>query len=370
MGRVVGYEPARIGALYERAQAVVAHLAAARCADPAAADAVRTSAAVLSPVDQRWLPALDRVLSSDALLAWRAAAPPTMPPGAWFDDLRPLQGSALGAALAARAAGLSTDELDELQLAIVASSDDAAAMTSFVTAIGPAGLVALLARLVRAAPTTAADELAPAVRTALATAAPNLPTGFAADLVRAAAEHRDASADGDAAGVALGYLFNGPQLPTAFLVSATRALRDVEVEAAAERGQDATAGDGAILWASTWTPLAASPLLDELRPDPDAPSLAAADAAFDPAYAILRQLGRDGAAGRTLFADRATASYFFAQRPVTEDHGRAVTVAAAAAAATDGVVPAHSPATVHAALFVASAFVERLRRRPRTPAPR
>ena len=165
-------------------------------------------------------------------------------------------------------------------------------MTSFVTAIGAAGLVALLARLVRAAPTTAADELAPAVRTALATAAPNLPTGFAAELVRAAADRRHESADGDAAGVALGYLFNGPQLPTAFLVSAARALRDVEGEAAAERGQDATAGDGAILWASPWTPLAASPLLDELRPDPDAPSLAAADAAFDPAYAILRQLGR------------------------------------------------------------------------------
>ena len=228
-------------------------------------------------------------------------------------------------------------------------------MTAFVTTLGPGGVVDLVARLVRAAPTTAADELAPALRGAFAAAAPHLSSDFAGELVRAAAGATPSG--GDAAGVALGYLFNGPQLPTAFLVTAARTLRDAEVEAASERGQDATAGDGAILWASAWTPMLASPLLDELRPDPDPSFLTAATAAFDPAYAILRQLGRDGAAGRALFADRATAAYFFAQRPVTEDHGRAVTAAAAAAAATDGVVPARSPTTVRAALFVASSFV-------------
>ncbi len=357
MGRVVGYEPARIGALHQRAQAVVAHLAAARCTDPAAADAVRTSAAVLSAVDQRWLPALERVLASDALLSWRTPGPPAFPAAAWFDDLRALQGSALGAALADRASALSTDEYDELQLALAASSGDTAAMTSFVTALGPDGLVALGARLVHAAPTTAADELAPAVRDAFAIAAATLPTSFTVQLVRAAADQRRAGHDGGAAGVALGYLFNGPQLPTAVLVSAVQTLHEVEVSAADDRGQDAAAGDGPILWASTWMPTIASPLLDELRPDPDAPYLADATAALDPAYAILRQLGGDGAAGRALFADRGTAAYFFAQRPVTDDHGRAITAAASAAAATDGVGPASSPATVRAAMLVASAFV-------------
>jgi hypothetical protein len=101
----------------------------------------------------------------------------------------------------------------------------------------------------------------------------------------------------------------------------------------------------------------ASPMLDELRPDPDAPYLADTTAAGDPAYAILRQLGRDGAAGRALFTERTIADYFFAQRPVTDDHGRAVSAAAAAAAATDGVVPSAQPAAVREAMFVASAFV-------------
>jgi hypothetical protein len=347
VGQVVGYEPARIAVLVARAHDVVAHLAAARCADPAAADAVRTSAAVLGNIDTRWLPALAQVLASDALLSWRTPAP-VMPPGEWFDDLRPLQGSALGTALAARAAALPTDDFDELQQALTAASGDAAAMTAFVTALGPDGLVHLIERLVRAAPTTAADELAPAVRAALAAAAPHLSSTFPAELVRVAATV--------AAGAGLGYVFNGPQLPTAFLVQAARALHRVEAEAAAERGQDAAAGDGAILWASTWTPIIASPLLDELRPDPSSSDLAAATAAFDPAYAVLRQLGQDGAAGRALFSDRAIAAYYFAQRPVNEDRGRAVT-AAAAAAATDGVGPASSPATVRAALFIASAFV-------------
>jgi hypothetical protein len=279
-----------------------------------------------------------------------------LPPGEWFDDLRPLHGGALGAELAARAAAPSTDELDELQLAVAASAGDTAAMTSFVTALGAVGLVALMSRLVRAAPTTAADELAPTVRAAFAAAAPQLPTTFAAELVWAAADRRrDHPADG-AAGVALGYLFNGPQLPTAVLVSAVRTLHGVEEEAAADRGQDAADGDGAILWTPTWIPPLASPLLDELRPDADRSYLADATAAFDPAYAILRQLGHDGTAGRTLFTHRGTAAYFFAQRPVTDDDGRAVT-AAAAAAATDGVIPAASPATVRRAMLVASAFV-------------
>ena len=180
--------------------------------------------------------------------------------------------------------------------------------------------------------------MAPTLRDAFAAAAPTLPVSFGAELVQAAAHRRQEDRD-PVIGVALGYLFNGPQLPTAFLAPAVRALHDVEVSAAAGRGQDAAEGDGAILWVPTLPPIINSPLLDGLRPDPDAPYLAGRSAALDPVYAMLRQLGRDGAAGRAVFSDRTVAEYFFAERPITEDHGQAVTAAAAAAAATDGVVP-------------------------------
>jgi hypothetical protein len=356
VGGVVGYEPGRVRVLADRALGVVAHLAAARCPDPAAADAVRSSAVVLGHIEGRWLPALHRVLSSDALLAWRTIAPTTMPPGDWFDDLRTLHGQALGTALAARAGELSTDEFDELQRAVAAASGDTVAMTALISTLGADGLIALVSRLVRAAPTTAADALAPTLRDAFAAAAPTLPVGFGAELVQAAAKQRQEDRD-PVIGVALGYLFNGPQLPTAFLAPAVRALHDVEVSAAADRGQDAADGDGAILWVPTLPPIINSPLLDSLRPDPDAPYLAGRTAAVDPVYAMLRQLGRDGAAGRAVFTDRTVAAYFFAQRPITEDHGQAVTAAAAAAAATDGVVPSAQPAAVRAAMFVASAFM-------------
>ena len=62
-----------IGARYERGQAVVAPSPA-----PAAPTRPRPTPCAqcrrAQPRRSRWLPALDRVLSSDALLAWRAAA--------------------------------------------------------------------------------------------------------------------------------------------------------------------------------------------------------------------------------------------------------------------------------------------------------
>ncbi len=361
MGQVVGYDPARLRVLHERAAAVAAHLGAARVADPAAAGAVRTAVAVRTGVEQRWLPALGRIMASDALLSWRTTVPSTMsparPPGGWFDDLEGHHGAALGAALAARARHLSIGDYGELEQALEATLGDTAAMDAFVNELGPADLLDLVSDLIHAAPTTRADELAPALRAAFVAAAPALLPSFGSALVRHAAEARGRRPDDNAAGAALGYLYNGEALPTELLVATTQTLREVEVTAARRRGQDAAEGDGAVLWATGWPPSSASPLVAELRPDPGAPYLADMSAAYDPAYAILRQLARDGAAGRRLFTERSTARYFFAQRPVTEDHGRAITAAAAAAAATDGVVPPADAATVRAAMLVASAFV-------------
>ena len=343
VGRVVGYEPARIGVLVERAHAVVAHLAAARCADPAAADAVRTSAAVLGQ-RRRAVAAGARPRAGErcpARLAHRGRR--RCRRATWFDDLRSLHGSALGVELAARAAALPTDEFDELQRAIVASSrrhrgdDRVRDRPRARRRSSPSSPASSAPRRPRP-PTSWRRRCAPRSPPPRRTCRRRSPTSWCGRPPTAAATVAPTATP---PGVALGYLFDGPQLPTAFLVPAMRTAArrrgggrrrpgpgrhrrrrrhpvgvDVDADARQPAARRAATRPGRV--ATSPTPRAA----------------------FDPAYAILRQLGHDGAAGRALFADRATAAYFFAQRPVTEDHGRAVTAAAAAAAATDGVVPA------------------------------
>ena len=65
---------------------------------PAAASALRVAALVRTNLEQRWLPAIDRLMASDAMLAWTHDAP------AWA---RGLVGADLGRQLAARAAELT-----------------------------------------------------------------------------------------------------------------------------------------------------------------------------------------------------------------------------------------------------------------------
>jgi hypothetical protein len=354
MGDVLGYDRGRVAALLARARAVSDHLAALRSADAAAAGAVSTVDAVRGRLDGRWMPSLRAVLGSDALLWWHGATV-AMPPGNWYDDLRGLQGRALGEALAERAGHVGYGELTRLARALDAARGDPAALTAFFTALGPEDLIGLVSRLVTAAPTTKADELAPVLRSALVVVAPALPPTFGAQIVHAAADARRRRPTNGAAGAALGYLFAGGQLPTSMLVSSVGAVRDVEVDHARDIGLGPTS-TGAILWDQARLSNLYGPLIDELLGAADE----AGDAgtlAFDPAYAIFRQLGHDGEAGRRLFTDEPTATYFFARRPITADGGRAVSAAAAAAAATDGIDPTAPAATLHDAMFVASAFV-------------
>ena len=77
----------------------------------------------------------------------------------------------------------------------------------------------------------------------------------------------------------------------------------------------------------------------------------------DPMYALLGQLARDGAAGRRTFVDPARARYLFEQRDVLADDGRAITRAAATAAAGPDVVAAAPGPLLDRASLVASSFV-------------
>jgi hypothetical protein len=344
---VLAYDPARIAALYERTLAVTLHLAAGHCRDPAAAVAITTSATVRAHLDERWLPALRSVMASDALLTWRSAAPAGLPPGDWFDDLRPLHGQALGAALAVRAADLRLDRFDEMRRALEASAGDDAAMQAFVSELGASGLVALAARLLGSAPATGARELAPVLRRTFVAAAPQLPAAFGGELVRAATTARRERPSSPLAGAALGYLLAGGQLPTGLLVSATVTLAEVERE---DRF-------GARVWEQWAPPLVDPELLTDLQTQRRGMGATfGLGEAYDPAYALLRQLAADGDAGRDVFGRLEVAHYFFAERPLTADGGRAVT-AAAAAAATDGIDAGADPPTIRAAMVAASAFV-------------
>ncbi len=275
MGRVVGYEPARIGALYERAQAVVAHLAAARCADPAAADAVRTSAAVLSTVDQRWLPALDRVLVERRPAGVAAGGP--------ADDAtrslvrRPAPAAGRGARRRARRPGRRAVDRRARRAATRHRRVERRRRGDDLVRDGDrAGRARRPPRPPRA---RRPDDGRRRAGTGGAHRARHRGPDPADRLRRRARAGRGRApptpvADGDAAGVALGYLFNGPQLPTAFLVSATPALRDVEVEAAADRGRTpppATAPSSGRRRGCRWPPARCSTSCDPIRMRPPSP---------------------------------------------------------------------------------------------------
>ncbi len=354
MGELLGYDPGRVADLLSRAQMVSDHLAGSRCADPAAADAVRASDTVLGHVVDGWLPSLRTVLASDALLSW-SGVPVTMPPGDWFDDLRGLQGRALGEAIAEKAEHLPNGEFGDMAGALDAAMGDRAALAAFVTALGSDALIELMSRLVTASQTTRSDELAPLLRNAVVAAAPALPSTFGADLVRAAAAARQRRPVDSAAGAALSYLYGVGQLPTSMLVASVEALRVVEADYAESVGVD-PATEGATLWDQAQLPSLSGSLVDRLLAAVDEPGYDTTTV-FDPVYAMLGQLGHDGAAGRQLFTDEDRATYFFGTRPITADGGRAVSAAAAAAAATDGVGPDAPAPTLHDAMFIASAFV-------------
>jgi hypothetical protein len=345
---MLGYDPRRLGPLRARAAAALRHLLAVRSDDPAAASAVRVSAAVRAHLEQQWLPAIDRLVASDAMTSWVATA---------AASALERSGGALGVALAEQATDLLAwyDERranDLLAALRVAAGDDAAA-SAFVETLGPAGLLQLVTVLATVDPSSIA--LPSALRELFVSVAASdaLPPDFGRDLVRAAAAaHERWGRTGDA-GLALSFLFHGGDVPEDVLVDVVDEVIAQELAFAEREGLDPSTG-----W-SFWLGNGAAAALG-LWSDFDEP-LRGGDLdpmeARDPMYALLGQLSRNGAAGRAVFTDPPRAQYLFAQRDVLADGGRAIVAAASTAAAGPDVVPTASVVVLDRASLVASAFV-------------
>lgn len=339
------YDPSRLAPLRSCAAAAFRHLLMTSSADPAAASALRVSRSVLAGLEHGWLPAIDRVLSSHAMLTWLATGP------AWMLGV---SGDDLGRALVARAEALYSDSRDEpvaeMLAAITLAAGDQEAMNTFFRELGPDGLLMLLASLATANPND--TELPAAVRAALtATAARGgLRPGYARDLVEAAARTQEQSRHDGEDAVALSYLLHGDQLPATFLVEAAEAMIEAEARFAAAEGLDPSSGW--TLWMLEGFRIPNALALDFT----DSRGMTAA-AAADPMYALLAQLANDGRAGQIVFRDPERAVYLFALRDVLADGGDAIVTAAAAAAAGPDVVDGAPDYVLADASLVASGFV-------------
>ena len=341
------YDPARLPPLRASTAAAWHHLVAARSTDPAAASALRVAAAARAALEHRWLPAIDRLLATDAMLAWTTSAP------AWA---RGTSGAELGRAVAEQARQLAAGHRDELVADLIAAlrlaATDDAAMAAFFATLGPADLLRLLTNL--ATVDQRAIELPLLLRERFVAAANrgDLPVGFGRDLVRSAAARQEHRRTGDA-GLAVSFLVHGADLPGRLVGEAIAEAIAQELAFATRRELDASAGW--TLWMAEGPTASLGLWLDFDEPyrGDDLDPLEATD----PMYALLGQLARDGDAGRRTFVDPTRARYLFEQRDVLADGGRAITRAAAAAAAGPDVVAAAPGPLLDRASLVAAAFV-------------
>ena len=185
------------------------HLLTAHSPDPAAASALRVVALVRANLEHGWLPAIDRLIASDAMLSWTTRR---------SDWARGLTGAALGEALAAHATELLTfgtaEGSAELAATLRRHADDEDAMATFFATLGAAGLLDLIVTAATGDPERI--DLPLRLRDAFARrrARPAAsPAGYGRELVRAAvAENERAGGMGDG-GLALSFLFHGGDLP-------------------------------------------------------------------------------------------------------------------------------------------------------------
>jgi hypothetical protein len=88
-----GYDPTRLGHLHRRTVEAAAALARLRSNDAAASEALQVAARVRRHLEDDWLPLLDAIRSSSAMVDWRATMGGGQLP-AWFDDVVERIGSA------------------------------------------------------------------------------------------------------------------------------------------------------------------------------------------------------------------------------------------------------------------------------------
>ncbi len=348
----IGYDPGLLAMLRLRTVAAIESLRTVVSDEPAAWEATVTARVARQHLEELWLPLIDRIVASEAMLTWRTVHLHGGLPSR-------LHGQELGEALAGTVREvISRPDLDGmvgLSLTLVVHAGDTVAMRTLLTELGGATTARLLMELGGPDPYRDADAaraLAAVVRDTLAeaTRGPGLPPSFAGELV-----------DGFVAGYdgfhlnpaeTLSYLLDDVDYDSSFLVPLARAVVDHE-RAAAAADPD--------LEHQPWPPAARpSRLSVTFDDDVDASGSSPLQRASDPIYGLLEALARDGAAARVVLTDPATARYLLAERRFDLDGYTWLAAAAEAGAAGSDVVSNAPAPLLHDAAFVASVFVNHL----------
>jgi hypothetical protein len=327
----VGYDPNRLSALRADTVAAIESLRVLSSDDPAAWNAVLASRVTREHLEQTWMPLIDRILASEAMVTWRISG---------------LRNDLLGEVLARQAqqivASGDAAETTAFALLLGISSLDPSAIDAFFAELGGSGTARLLLELGVPDPYRDAEAcrlLAHVVRHDLssATQRDGLPAGFAEDLVTGLTRGYDEPQRGLDPAAALTFLLHDVEYSGQFLVDMSRAVVDHEHATAVWRNPGEP----------TWPPSALGSRLS-----------AADDIDPDPLEILVERLSRDGEAARALLTDRDVARYLLAERQFSPEGFAHLAAAAEVAAAGSDVAPDAPDPLLHDAAFVASAFVQ------------
>jgi hypothetical protein len=309
----IGYDRARLATLRVRAITAIESLRAVASDDPAAWDAVLAARVAREHLERNWLPMIDRIIASEAMVTWHRC------------DLR---GAIAGA----------DDARAMVVLLRLAGALGPAARQAFFTDLGGEGTARLFIELGvndfgedveanRMFARVARDELSATTR------GPGLPPGFAAELV---AEFVEAPLEiGRDPTATFRFLLGDVHYGRDFLVATAEAALRYEIASAGER----SFGDP--YWPSGTGSTLAAGLADDA----------------DPIELLMEDLGGDAVAWRMLLAEPTVARYLLAERRFDPDGLTRLAAGAELAAAGPDVGPDSPAALLHDAAFVASAFV-------------
>ena len=339
----VGYDPARLAVLRTHTIAAIESLRWLASDDPAAWEAVLAARVTREHLEQIWMPLIDRIIGSEAMVTW--------------------QGADLGEELADVAREIlvsrDTDDMEVLSRALVTNADDLVAMRTFFTDLGGEGAAQLLMELGVADPYRDPDAvrgLAAVVRDGLARAThgPGVGAGFAPELIEAIVAGYDDMRVNPAE--TLSFVLHDSEYSGDFIVAVTKAVVAHERAAAADYP-----GPDHLPWPFvTWS----SRLVATFSDDVDDTGSSPRQRAGDPMYELMEALARDSAAARAVFTDPPVAHYLLAERRFDLDGLVRLAAAAESGAAGPDVVPDAPAALLKDAALVASAFVNHIGSRP------
>jgi hypothetical protein len=335
----VGYDPARLVVLRSHTIAAIESLRWLTSDDPAAWDALLAARVTREHLEQIWMPLIDRIIGSDAMVTWRGA------------DI----GEALADMALEVVASRDADDMTALSWALVTNADDLVAMRTFFAELGGTGTARLFMELGVADPyrePDAARGLAAVVRDKLARASHGrgVSAGFTTALIDGIVAGYDDMRVNPAE--TLSFVLGDVDYSGGFLVAVTKAVVEHERAGAAD-----DPGPEHLPWPFvTWSSRLAATFSDDIDESGSSPM----QRAGDPMYVLMEALARDSEAARAVFTDTAVARYLLAERRFDLDGLARLAAAAESAAAGPDVVPDAPVALLKDAALVASAFVNHM----------